>query len=116
MKFIKLGLVIIIFFADCGISVSEHSVICISIIVVVVTSRIYYLTLNLFLKSDNCILYLTAWLGTLTFQNHACSLTLTSDDGYLSRLVACTNVCLLSQSACIVVSKINGFCFTEVND
>ena len=91
MKFIKLGLVIIIFFADCGISVSEHSVICISI-------------------------NLTAWLGTLTFQNHACSLTLTSDDGYLSRLVACTNVCLLSQSACIVVSKINGFCFTEVND
>ena len=54
----------------------EHLVVGISIIVVVVTSRIYYLTLNLFLKSDNCTLYLTAWLGTLTFQNHACSLRL----------------------------------------
>ena len=114
VKFIKLGQVI--FFTDCGSSVSEHSVVCISITVVVVTSRTYYLTLNLFLTSDNCTLYLTAWLGILTFQNHACSLTLTSVDGYWNRLWLHAPTCTYSPSLPVVVSKTNGFCVTEVND
>ena len=61
-------LVKVVFFADCGSSLSDHdsvSVEYININVVVVISRIYYFMLNLFLTSSNCTLYLTAWLGTL---------------------------------------------------